>query len=364
VEINERSVALTGGPVSTFLDPFWDYGARDLVERELLTRFQRQVSERASHTRYFAQLRVTAPPEPLTRSELETLPLISKRELRAQHPDDLLVDPGESFHMVRGTGGTTGLPLPIAWTRDDWRASTHAMRRFCVALERSRPRRIWNAYNQGHVSGPAFDDLARALGATPIPRHFRASDEQAIEELERVRPDALVITPRSGSGKGGSLEDLLAVDPNLLARLNVRALLVSSTRLEADLLDEVREQGVRSIVNFYGSTEGPPAAISCEIDPGVFHLAQGHVLIEIVDERGNHVDSGQRGRVVLSRIGSETESALAPAGGTQLIRYLVGDSALFLDEPCTCGRSSARIADIVRISDLEDKLRGGCERWE
>ncbi len=291
--------------------------------------------------------------------------MIAKQDLRALAPSDLLVEPDEPFHMVRTTGGTTGAPVAIFWTRNDWRALVQALHRFVPPLEFAQQGlRVWNGYNQSHVSGPCFDDLVRALNGTPIPRGHGASDRQALDAIARMRANALVITPQSGSGKGGSLEDLLSEDASFLARLKIRALFVSSTALRADLLHEVREQGVQTIVNYYGSTEGPPAAVSCVADPTTFHLSQGHVLVEVVDKQGQHVRSGERGTVLVSRIAAASTSGLVSAGGTQLLRYAIGDEVLFVDEPCPCGRTSPRIRDVERVAYLDDKLLGGCERWE
>lgn len=352
--------------IDSVFDRFWDHGPRKAVEDLLLARFAEQLAlaqrAKAFHERLHFDVKGSAR---LRQGDLEELPIVSKQDLRALAPDDLLVDPSEPFHMVRTTGGTTGVPVPIFWTYGDWRALVEALMRFCPrGLLDEAGGRVWNGYNQSHVSGPAFDDLVRALNGTPIPRQHGASDREALGAIERMRASALVITPQSGSGKGGSLEDLLAEDPSFLARLRIRTLLVSSTVLRSDLLAEVREQGVTSIVNFYGSTEAPPAAVSCTVDPTTFHLAQGHVLVEVVHANGRQVASGERGAVLVSRVARATSNGLAPAGGTQLLRYAIGDTALYIDEPCACGRSSARIKDIERVANVEDKLRGGCERWE
>ncbi|MDB4974951.1 MAG: hypothetical protein JWN48_3292 [Myxococcaceae bacterium] len=361
-----RSSSSAAWNPESVLDPFWDCGPRAQVEKQLLWRFSQQLQTALQTRAYRQRVAPHAQQErPWGREELEALPLLTKHELRALPPDDLLVEPGAAFHMVRTTGGTTGSAVPIFWTRNDWRALVQALLRFCPPLTSSEPGlRVWNGYNQSHISGPCFDDLARALNATPIPRQHGASDRDALAAIERMGATALIITPQSGSGKGGSLEDLLMEDSGFLARLRIRTLFVSSTALRPDLLEEVRQQGVSTIMNFYGSTEAPPAAVSCAHDPTVFHLSQGHVLVEIVDAQGRHVRHGERGSVVVSRIAAATQSGLAAAGGTQLLRYAVGDTALFIDEPCGCGRSSPRIRDVERVAYLEDKLRGGCERWE
>lgn len=359
--------ATTTHEISSLFDPFWDYGPRRAIDSALAARFAHQLDSTRQAKAYAERFYQRAPrvDSRFCRADVESFPMLSKLDLRATAPDDLLVDTATPFYMMRTTGGTTGAAVPIFWTRNDWRALVQALHRFVPrGLFDEGSRRVWNGYNQSHVSGPAFDDLVRALDATPVPRQHGASDREAIQAMERLCVSALVITPQSGSGKGGSLEDLLAEDPYFLARLKIQTLLVSSTRLRVDLLQELREQRVTNIINYYGSTEGPPAAVSCSADPTTFHLSQGHVLVEVVDESGRHVTSGQRGTVLISRIASATSTGLAAAGGTQLMRYAIGDAALYVDEPCACGRSSARIMDIERVAYLDDKLKGGCERWE
>jgi phenylacetate-CoA ligase len=354
------------GSVNSFGDPYWDYAPRAEVRELLLSRLDAQLRAASQTTafRHSVSRLLQETRGSITQQPFETLPLLTKTQLRAIPPDDLLVNPRGPFHMVRGTGGTSGQPVSVFWTRADWIAFTQALYRYSAPLRQASPRRFWNGYNQGHVAGPVFDDLVRALGGTSIPRHFRSTDAQALADIERVGADALIITPKAGSGKGGSLEDLLAIEPSFLARLRIKALIVSSTPLDAELVEEVRQQGVEAIVNYYGSTEAAPAGASCEADPTAFHVSSGHVFVEVVDAHGQQVSSGTRGRVVVSRIGAESESRLSPAGGTQLIRYLNGDSVVYDEEPCRCGRTSPRLGAIERVTELEDKLKGGCERWD
>ncbi len=350
----------------SFLSTFWDRGDPLALEAELMRLYGSQIQLAAASVPYW---RDRIPPAivegtPLSRPFIERLPIIRKQDLRLLGPFDLVPSGTTSFHMYRGTGGTTGTPVDVLWTLAEWTASMEVMARHGAPLAHIRPLRIWNGYHQGHVSGPVFDDTARLLGGTPFPRHFRSSDEQALQEIEHLGANVLVLTPKSGSGKGGSLEDLLAIDPDFLRRLKIQALMVSSTPLDPNLLDEVREQGVEHVVNYYGSTEALPSAVSCAARPTWFHLCQGHLFVEVVAEDGRHVRSGERGAVVVSRIAGRVMETIEPGRGMQLFRFEVGDFATFLDESCPCGRTTPRIGDIVRMKNVEDKLSGGCELWE
>jgi phenylacetate-coenzyme A ligase PaaK-like adenylate-forming protein/ubiquinone/menaquinone biosynthesis C-methylase UbiE len=350
----------------SYQDSFWDFGEKSTVKTSLLQTMNEQL--------HFAYQKVDfwkkrlpnelLKKEILTHSEIEMIPILTKNQIWNLSPYDLVPDSKTPFFLFRGTGGTTGRPFGVFWSQADWNAAIEAATRYLQNLKSIQPLIVWNGYHQAHVSGPAFDDIIRKLGGTPIPRHFRSTDLDALEEIKRIQANAIVITPRAGSGKGGSLEDLLAIDPDFIKKRNIRALLVSSTPLEKEIVEEVKSQGVEQIYNFYGSTEAFPSAVSCASDPTVFHLCQGHLYVEVVNDQGQQVKSGETGMILVSRIGSSSPSGRGVNEGTQLFRYLVGDSATFLDEPCSCGKNTPRIFNIARVKNIEEKIRGGCERWE
>ncbi|MBC7659466.1 MAG: methyltransferase domain-containing protein [Chitinophagaceae bacterium] len=359
-------VATTVEMPPNFADRRWDSMGSDELDHCLLKLLQQQLRF-ASEYVYFWHDRL--PPsllqaKPLTRKIFEQLPLLDKKTMRLLEHGALLPKNSGPFHVVRSTGGTTGTPVSIAWKLADWHASLETVKRFLDPIAALKPNVIWNGYNQGHVSGPIFDDAIRQLGATPFARHFRSTDAEALDEIRRTKATVLVITPKGGSGKGGSLEDFLSIDPDFIRKFGIRGLIISSTVLEADLAAELKEQGIEVIVNFYGSTEALPDAVSCDIDPSSFHLCQGHVFVEVIDSKGCQVRNGERGLVAVSRIGSSGPAGIAPTLGTQLFRYVVGDMATYSEEPCGCGRTTPRISEIARVLDIEEKLQGGCQKWE
>jgi phenylacetate-coenzyme A ligase PaaK-like adenylate-forming protein len=359
-----KAMSIRSPELKDFKNDFWDNGPRSDVKADLLTRMKAQIEVARTKVDFWKNRL------PAQIQDIEALALLHKSQIKNLSPLDLVPDQRtknsevNAYTIFRGTGGTTGKPLGSFWSQSDWNASIEAATRYLEPLRSLDPLIVWNGYNQAHVSGPAFDDIIRKMGGTPIARHFRSSDLEAIQEIQAIKANALVVTPKGGSGKGGSLEDLLIADPDFLKRLGIRALLVSSTPLEKEMVNELQSQGVDQIYNFYGSTEAFPTAVSCQADPTTFHLCLGHLYVEVVNADGRHVLSGERGLIVVSRIGSSSPNGLAPNQGTQLFRYVVGDTAIFVDEPCSCGRATPRIHGITRVINVEDKLKGGCERWE
>lgn len=351
----------------SFISRGWDTATKETREGWLVDLFYKQLAIASEKSKFWKKNipnKIFQSKKNFSRKDIESLPVFTKGDLRIVNPYDLTLGDAKSWHKVHASGGTTGVPTTLFWSEADWRASVETSVRFLSALRSWKGLKIWNGYNQAHVAGPVFDDIIRMLGATPIPRHFKSTDEDAIKDIERLKADALVLTPKSGSGKGGSLEDFLAIDPNFISRLGIKNLFISSTGLDKNLHNELKELGVERIINFYGSTEAMPTAISCSAHVNMLHICNGQNFLEVVDQNGHHVANGQTGAVLVSRIASSTGNEVSNGEGTQLFRFVVGDTALYTDEPCECGLKTPRISDIKRVVVDNDKIVGGCERWD
>jgi phenylacetate-CoA ligase len=151
-------------------------------------------------------------------------------------------------------------------------------------------------------------------------------------------------------GKGVGLCTLLDEEPDFLSRRRVRWWIGSSGTFGAETTAEARRQGVRAVSNLYGSSEFGLFAISCPLASGEFHLAPGHVLVEVVDRSGAPVRHGQLGRVVVTHLcGMDGDGSACQHEGTQIIRLATGDGATYLAGPCGCGLTTPRLRDIHRV---------------
>lgn len=91
-------------------------------------------------------------------------------------------------------------------------------------------------------------------------------------------------------------------------------------------------------IDIYGCTEIGTAAAECEYNDG-HHLCQGRVYTEVIDKHtGLPVGNGERGLIVQTCMRQ----------GSRYIRYVVGDEATYITDPCRCGRQSPRLKDITR----------------
>jgi phenylacetate-CoA ligase len=288
-----------------------------------------------------------------TMSDLARVPILSKEELRALRPAALLPDESLSDLVVcRWTSGTSGRPTVSFWSHTDWAALVAATARMLVRQAPMPEPAVFNGYNQGHLTGPLYDAALRRLGGVVYDRsHHPEESFPTLAQMDLFDFDTLVLPERAQRGKGIGLADLLRDNPHVLARHGVRWWIGSSGTFDAESRAVVREQGVESVSNLYGASEFGLFAMSCTKIPGDFHIAQGHVLVEVVDRSGAPVQNGRSGRIVVTHLcGMEDTGQAAIHRGTQILRLAGGDGATLLTDPCDCGLTAPRLRDVRRLA--------------
>lgn len=279
-------------------------------------------------------------------SKIHDLPAVSKEILSQISPYDLLPksDLREEQYLQRTTGGTTGCPLPIFYSTSDWhRAIELHVTRFSKAVPIGA--RAFNLYNQAHISGPIFTDALRSLGAFCFNRSAHSSLEEVYSQIKKNKCNVLLTPSQSASHKGYTLEALLDVDSMAqepyINGSNIQTVIVSSSLLTEDLVEELTDLGITKIINCYGLTELMPIAFSCPLNPHLFHVVSKGVAI--------NEDSSHSGQLVVSRIGDfHRDGSYIPSTSTSILRYHTNDKATFLIEPCKCGHYSLSFIDISR----------------
>jgi phenylacetate-coenzyme A ligase PaaK-like adenylate-forming protein len=280
------------------------------------------------------------------------LPPMTKENLRSLPPWELVPSINrKAITHCFGTSGTTGVPTFAMWSSDDWLAFTETIAR---GLGHHKPVSeivALNGYHQAHTAGAAYGDAITLLGGVCITRHYRNDDEEAtLKQIQLFNCNVLVLAERSGLRKSGrTIEDLLKWDAEFFAHSGIKWWIGSSSTFTARARENARDQGVLAVTNLYGSSEFGIFSVSCCAHPEQFHLLLGHVFVEVVDDNGLPVRSGQRGRILGSFISSSRPGAgLAPHEGTQLLRFENGDRATYFEGTCDCGLQSPRITDLAR----------------
>ena len=230
-----------------------------------------------------------------TMGDLARFRILSKEELRTLRPAVLLPDePLSDLQVCRWTSGTSGRPTVNFWSQADWAALVASTARMLVRQAPMQDPTVFNGYSHGHVTGPLYNAALRRLGGVVYDRsHHPEEFFSTLAQMELFDFDTLVLPERTQRDNGIGLADLLSDDPNVLARHGVRWWIGSSGTFDAKSRASARDQGVESVSNLYGASEFGFFAICCTKIPGDFHIAQGHVLVEVVDRSGARVENGR-----------------------------------------------------------------------
>jgi phenylacetate-coenzyme A ligase PaaK-like adenylate-forming protein len=100
----------------------------------------------------------------------------------------------------------------------------------------------------------------------------------------------------------------------------------------------------------FGASELQCSLVPCEPGAGLHNPAPELFLIQVVDDKGMTLPSGETGRLVLTHLDRT---------GTVLLRYALGDIVELARDQCpACGRSGERIAGHEGRADDKVKIRG------
>jgi len=93
----------------------------------------------------------------------------------------------------------------------------------------------------------------------------------------------------------------------------------------------------------YGAFDGGTAALECEEHRG-YHMAVEKVVMEFVDEDGNSVAEGEKGRIIATDLFNYA---------MPFIRYDTGDMGVYSNGECSCGRKLPVMKKILgRTTDI------------
>lgn len=194
------------------------------------------------------------------------------------------------------------------------------------------------------------DLLARALSRIDVRGtvHGLVQDPGfTIQEILRIRPDALVAIPVQ------ALSIVRHEDSSLIPKGLIKNVLLSSDYVSPAIVKELGRVLKCRVFNHYGTTEmGFGGGVECSVLQG-YHLREADLFIEIIDPvSGLPQPDGIYGEVVFSTLTRR---------GMPLLRYRTGDISRFLTDPCPCGTVMRRL-DNIR-GRLNDFVRVGQSHW-
>jgi phenylacetate-CoA ligase len=278
---------------------------------------------------------ITAPEDIRGLEDVPRLPFSTKSDLRAHYPFGLLAVPREDLVRVHASSGTHGKPTVVGYTRADLETWTELMAR-CMTMAGVRPGMVMhNANGYGlFTGGLGFHQGAERIGATVIPVSGGFTARQ-VTLMRDLGAQVLAATPSYALAIAQAVTDAGISQADL--RLEI-GLFGGEPWTEA-MRAEIERVLPLAAVNFYGLSEmcGPGVATECYARAGL-HVQEDHFLAEAVDPSdGSPVPPGAEGELVFTTL---TKQALP------LLRYRTGDIGTLASEPCSCGRTMARVTGL------------------
>jgi len=278
-------------------------------------------------------------------ADLARLPTTRKANLRENYPFGLFAVPREEVVRVHASSGTTGKPTVVGYTKGDIETWSDIMARDFVMVGVNKGDVFQNAVNYGFFTGGLGIHYGiERMGAMAVPSGV-GNTERQLEIMQDFGTTVLHCTPSyalylAETAKANGMVEKLKL------RIGCFGAEPWSDEARRDLEEDLNIKAYDS----YGLSEmfGPGVAFECQEQNGL-HIWEDHFLVEILDKDEQPCAPGEPGELVITSL---TKEAMP------LLRYHTGDVSYFLDEKCSCGRTSRKLHRFLGRADDMLIVRG------
>ena len=286
----------------------------------------------------------------LDSASLESLPITDKMDIESD-PDSFIAVQKTAIAETVTSSGTTGAPLDFHFTNCDLERLAYNERRALsiCGITSDDTVLLTCTLDRCFIAGLAYYSGCRSIGATTI-RAGALPMETHLSLIRRLKPNVLIGVP-SFLLKLAEFARTKGQDPESLA---VARLVCIGEPLRDDkmarlpLCASLEDAWNANAYSTYASTETTTAFCECSERSGG-HLIPELGIVEILDDDGHPVASGNIGEVVVTPFHIEA---------MPLLRYRTGDMTFLIDEPCACGRNTPRLGPILGRKHQMIKCKG------
>jgi len=285
---------------------------------------------------------------PLNR--LAELPFTSKQDLGKYNRDFVAVNE-EMIADIVFSSGTTGSPTRIIYTEQDLnRLAYNEHQSLASAGITANDRALLTCtMDRCFIAGLAYFLGLRSLGAATV-RNGHGTLAGHGEIINRVAPSVLIGVPSFLVKLGGYLKSL-GEDPR---RSSIQTLICIGEPVRDGTLNNLPAANAletlwkANIHSTYASSETVSTFCECTSRQGG-HLHPELAIVEIINKKGEPLPAGETGEITVTPLATE---------GMPLLRFRTGDIGFLINEPCACGRNSARLSPILGRRDQMLKING------
>jgi phenylacetate-CoA ligase len=302
-----------------------------------LTKLKAFLTDVQEHVPYYRNLFVEMgfKPENLeSLQELSSLPLLTKKEIRA-HMDDMKAD--NAVGLARfNTGGSSGEPLIFyignQRVSHDVAAKWRATRWWGVDIGDPEAV-IW-----GSPIELGSQDKIRLLRDKFLRTHLIPAFEMSPEKLDGFIQQIQAIQPKMLFGYPSALAHIASHAEKkgiAMNNLGIKVAFVTSERLYDHQREKIERIFACPVANGYGGRDAGFIAHQCP--QGGMHITAEDIILEIVDPQGNALPVGELGEIVVTNLATHD---------FPFIRYRTGDMGILSDKNCSCGRGLPLLEEV------------------
>jgi phenylacetate-CoA ligase len=286
-------------------------------------------------------------PEDLVELEdLQKLPFTCSSDLSDAYPYDMFAVPLREVVRVHSSSGTSK-PVVVGYTRQDLKHWSELVARVITAGGVTADDVVQVTLNYGLLTGGlGLHYGVELIGASVLPTSVGRTERQ-VKIMQDYRTTALVATPSYALVIAERMNKM-----NIDAKtLSLRYAMLAGEPWSEEMRREIEECLYVKATDNYGLSEimGPGVAGECLHQEGM-HLNEDHFIAEIVEpETGMSVEHGKIGELIITTITKEAYP---------LIRFRTGDLCSIKLEPCSCGRTLARMSRVLGRTDQVIIIKG------
>lgn len=282
-----------------------------------------------------------------TLEDLKKIPFTTRKDLMENYPYGMFAVPLRDVVRLQFPLGLYGNPIVIGYTGKDLKIWGELVARIMVGIGINEHDIIQVAFNYGLFLGAIrFNQSAELIGAAVVPTSI-ASAEVQLRIMKDFRSTVLASTPSFALHIMETMRKK-GIDPRTLS---LKIGLFGAEPWPEEVQRLIEENWGIQAYDIYGVMElvEPGVAGECSAKAGL-HIFEDHFLPEIVDPMtGQGLKPGEEGELVLTTL---TTSAYP------LLRYRTSDVTSLHTEPCSCGRTLARMDRVLRRVDKMISVRG------
>ena len=279
--------------------------------------------------------------------DLSKLPFTTKDALRDNYPFGLFAEPMNKIVRVHASSGTTGKPIVVGYTKKDLDTWAELIARIASQAGVTEDDVVQICFGYGLFTGGfGLHYGLEKLGTTIIPASVGNTRRQ-IMLMEDFGTTALVSTPSYALYMAEVVHEL-GID---LGKLKLRLGLFGAEPWSESMREQIQAKWGITATDNYGLSEiiGPGVSGECLEFKGL-HISEDHFIPEIIDpETGEPLGFGETGELVFTTLTKE---------GFPVIRYRTKDISILWDDPCACGRTTARMKKVTGRTDDMLIIRG------